>query len=73
MDKHSILLYGHRTSITLEPEFWNALTDIASRQKTSVAHLVADIDATRQTNLSSAIRVFVLKTLQKIGQQNQPE
>lgn len=68
MEKHSIVLYGHRTSITLEPEFWQALTDIAVRQNTSVAAIVAEIDGKCTTNLSSAIRVFVLKTLQKVGQ-----
>lgn len=72
MDKHSVLLYGHRTSITLEPEFWEALTDIAKRQNQSIAALVAVIDATCTTNLSSAIRVFVLKTLQEIGKQDKP-
>lgn len=68
MEKHSIVLYGHRTSVTLEPEFWQALTDIAVRQNTSVASIVAEIDGKCTTNLSSAIRVFVLKTLQETGQ-----
>lgn len=70
MDKHSIVLYGHRTSITLEPEFWQALTDIAVREKTSVAALVAALDEKRTTNLSSAIRVFIL---QEVSQQNQAQ
>lgn len=73
MKKHSILLYGHRTSLTLEPEFWQALTELAARQNMSIAALVATIDEKRTTNLSSAIRVFILKSLQEISQQNKAQ
>lgn len=62
MKKRSITLKGHRTSISLEPEFWSALEDIAASKKTSLQKLVESIDLTRQNaNLSSALRVFVLK------------
>jgi predicted DNA-binding ribbon-helix-helix protein len=51
---------GHQTSISLEAPFWRALCDIATARRMSVNALVAAIDATRDGNLSSAIRLFVL-------------
>ncbi len=61
MAKHSIVIAGHRTSISLEDAFWRALRDIAAARGQSLASLVAEIDATRgAANLSSAIRVFAL-------------
>lgn len=60
--KHSVTIAGHRTSISLEPEFWSALRDIAKRNNRSLGAEIASIDAQRSTrNLSSAIRVHVLK------------
>ncbi len=62
MKKHSLTINGHATSITLEPEFWDALNRISARDNTALAALVAQIDAMRgEQNLSSAIRVYVLK------------
>jgi predicted DNA-binding ribbon-helix-helix protein len=62
LKKRSITLKGHRTSITLEPEFWAALDDIARQKNTSLQRLVEGIDATRgDTNLSSALRVYILQ------------
>jgi predicted DNA-binding ribbon-helix-helix protein len=59
--KRSLSIAGHRTSISLEPEFWQALTFAASAKHQSVAALVADIDKVRgNRNLSSAIRVWLL-------------
>jgi predicted DNA-binding ribbon-helix-helix protein len=59
--KHSIVIAGHRTSISLEDAFWAGLRDIAAARGSSIAGLVAMIDARRgEANLSSAIRVFVL-------------
>ena len=59
--KHSLVIAGHRTSISLEDAFWSALRAIASARPISLAGLVAEIDSTRaEANLSSAIRVFVL-------------
>lgn len=58
--KVSVVVGGHRTSVSLEPAFWEALTEIAMRRGVSVNELVTEIDRDRETNLSSAIRVFVL-------------
>ena len=64
--KRSVKIAGHATSVTLEPEFWDAFKAIARVRGSSVAALIKDIDDDRgeDTNLSSAIRVFTLKTLQ---------
>jgi predicted DNA-binding ribbon-helix-helix protein len=60
--KHSMVIAGHRTSVSLEPAFWLTLKDLAARRSQSVAALVAAIDSSRgPSNLSSAIRVFVLE------------
>ncbi|MEW5726734.1 MAG: ribbon-helix-helix domain-containing protein [Pseudomonadota bacterium] len=61
MKKRSIVIAGHATSVSLEQEFWDALKEIADGRGVSVNHLVAEIDAGRDANLSSAIRVFVLR------------
>ena len=60
--KRSITIAGHRTSISLEEPFWTALAELAVREGKSVAALIAEIDRARppDSNLSSAIRVFVL-------------
>jgi predicted DNA-binding ribbon-helix-helix protein len=60
--KRSLDIAGHRTSVSLEAPFWAALADIAAERKQSLAALAAEIDRARSpgTNLSSAIRVFVL-------------
>ncbi len=55
--------FGHRrTSISLEDSFWIALKEIAASRKTTMAALIAEINAGRRGNLSSAIREFVLNT-----------
>jgi predicted DNA-binding ribbon-helix-helix protein len=62
--KRSLTIQGHRTSLSLEPEFWDALQDIAARRNLSVSSLVQIIDGNRGArNLSSACRVFVLLTV----------
>jgi predicted DNA-binding ribbon-helix-helix protein len=62
--KRSLAIAGHRTSISLEEEFWQGLRQLAQHRNQSIAALVAEIDASRgAANLSSAIRVFVLKAL----------
>lgn len=64
ISKRSLAIAGHRTSISLEDEFWQGLRQLAHNRNQSIAALVAEIDAARgTTNLSSAIRVFVLKAL----------
>lgn len=63
--KHSVSIAGHRTSISLEEPFWEALRQIADRQSISIQALIGRIDTERgEQNLSSAIRVHVLKCLQ---------
>lgn len=59
--KRSLTIAGHRTSLSLEPEFWQALNIAAKQQSKSLAGLVAEIDRNRgERNLSSAIRVWIL-------------
>ncbi|MDW3221337.1 MAG: ribbon-helix-helix domain-containing protein [Paracoccaceae bacterium] len=64
--KHSVTLKGHRTSISLEDEFWKALRDIASEKSKPINVLIAEIDVERGNSmgLASAIRLFVLRDLQ---------
>jgi len=59
--KRSIVIAGHKTSVSLEDAFWKALKEIASGLNLTLSDLVASIDTDRhQGNLSSAIRLFVL-------------
>jgi predicted DNA-binding ribbon-helix-helix protein len=63
--KRSVSIAGHRTSVSLEEPFWEALRSIADSRGVSVQALIGRIDAGRgEQNLSSAIRVFVLKAVQ---------
>lgn len=60
--KHSLTLKGHRTSVSLEPEFWEAFRSIAADLACPLNALAADIDAARgDVGLASAIRLFVLQ------------
>jgi predicted DNA-binding ribbon-helix-helix protein len=63
MPKRSVTIAGHRTSISLEEPFWQALSEIADAKGESLAGLVAAIDGkrARNTNLSAAIRIHVLE------------
>jgi len=61
LKKRSIVIAGHQTSVTLENIFWDRLKDIARDRDMSLSLLISEIDHHRQTNLSSAIRVFILK------------
>jgi len=59
--KRSFAIKGHRTSISMEAPFWEALQHAATLEHTSLAGLVAGIDATRgEAGLSSAVRVWIL-------------
>lgn len=61
MTRHSIIINGHKTSVSLEETFWVILKEIATSKGAQVSDVIADIDAAREhNNLSSAIRVFVL-------------
>lgn len=71
-EKHSVTLKGHRTSVSLEPEFWRELRTLASEREMPINALVAEIDAARgmEAGLASAIRVHVLETLKARLPQN---
>jgi predicted DNA-binding ribbon-helix-helix protein len=59
--KRSVSIAGHRTSISLEPEFWAALEEVAAMRDCSLARLIGEIDRSRAGRaLSSALRVFLL-------------
>lgn len=62
IEKRSLSIRGHRTSISLEDAFWTELRALATRRHLSLAGLIAEIDVGRSpgTNLSSAIRLHVL-------------
>ena len=66
--KRSVSIAGHRTSVSLEAPFWDALKEIAGRRGSSVQQLIGLIDAGRGgQNLSSAIRVYVLDAVRRPG------
>ncbi len=65
--KRSVMIEGHATSVSLEPAFWDALTELARARGTAINQLIAEIDRSRSGNLSSAIRVFVLRAAQGIA------
>jgi predicted DNA-binding ribbon-helix-helix protein len=63
--KRSIVLSGHKMSVSLEDAFWRGLKDIAATGRTTLSDLIGSIDADRQRgNLSSALRLFVLNHYQ---------
>ena len=61
--KRSILIRGHSTSVSLEQAFWGQVKLIAVRRKMSLNALVTEVDESRKTNLSSALRLLVLDEL----------
>lgn len=63
MRKHSVLVAGHATSLSLENAFWQEFKEIAARKGTPLNRQITEIDYRRPGNLSSAIRVFVLREL----------
>lgn len=66
-EKHSLTLRGHRTSVSLEPEFWAAFRDIAAAEGMGVNALATRIDEARSdgTGLATAIRLHVLRHYRK--------
>ncbi|MBP7064412.1 MAG: ribbon-helix-helix domain-containing protein [Ferrovibrio sp.] len=58
--KRSVVVGGHRTSISLERAFWQALRQLATIEGKTINQMVSEIDAARSGNLSSAIRVYIL-------------
>lgn len=64
LEKHSITITGHKTSLSLEPEFWEELKAICKRENKSLGKIISEIDEIpTDDNLSSKIRVFVLKKI----------
>ena|SRR5215475_9522486 len=63
--KRSVVVAGHRTSVSLEAEFWSELKAIAAERKQSINELVETVDRGRAGNLSSALRLFVLAELRR--------
>ena len=63
--KRSFALAGHRTSVALEPEFWDQLARFAAQRDMPLGRLVAELDAGRspEQNLASVLRVFVVRKL----------
>jgi len=67
--KRSVVVWGHKTSVSLEPDFWRCLNGIARSAGRPIANLIEEVDHNRRygpqeernTNLSSALRLFVLK------------
>ncbi|MDC0656869.1 ribbon-helix-helix domain-containing protein [Leisingera sp. SS27] len=66
--KHSLTLRGHRTSVSLEDDFWDAFREIAVQEGRAINDLAAEIDETRgeDCGLASAIRLFVLRRLRAL-------
>ena len=65
MEKHSVMIFGHHTSFTLEAEFWGVLKEIAKAKNITIGTLIEQIDSQRKEHLSSAIRVYILNTLKQ--------
>jgi predicted DNA-binding ribbon-helix-helix protein len=60
--KRSVVIDGHKTSVSLEDQFWNDLKEIAYVQRMTLSKMIGEIDKVRQhSNLSSALRLFVLE------------
>ena len=64
--KRSVMVNGHKTSVSLEDGFWTGMKEIAAGRSMTLSELVAEIDKNRQQgNLSSALRLYVLEFYQK--------
>ena len=63
--KKSITIKKHRTSLSLEKEFWDALKIISNEQKCSIETLISKIDSNRKTSLASSVRIYLLKFYMK--------
>ena len=69
--KRSFSIRGHRTSISLEAAFWEALGEIAKQRRQALAQLVAQVDAARgEAGLSSSVRIFILDHYRAAAQHN---
>ena len=65
LERRTLTVSGHRTSVALEPAFWRELAALAASRNLAIAALVTEIDAARQGSLASAIRVYVVEALRK--------
>jgi len=63
IQRHSVVVSGHRTSVSVEDEFWDEVAVIAARRGISRNALISEIDRDRDGNLSSAVRLYVLRAL----------
>lgn len=63
--KRSVIIAGHKTSVSLEEAFWDELTAIAAERGQSVSRLIGETDRARDGNLSSALRLLVLDDLRR--------
>ena len=71
--KRSIVVAGHKTSVSLEEAFWNGMKEISGLRDMTLSELVGEIDSNRQQgNLSSAIRLFVLRLFPFAGEPRRP-
>ncbi|MGN0929878.1 MAG: ribbon-helix-helix domain-containing protein [Alphaproteobacteria bacterium] len=69
LEKHSITLMGHKTSISIEREFWEELQKISKAQNKSINEIISSIDIGKHNgNLSSSIRVFIIQYLKGLIQ-----
>jgi predicted DNA-binding ribbon-helix-helix protein len=72
--KRSVVIRGHKTSVSLEQPFWDAFRDIAEGGRLSTSALLRKVDAERNSaNLSSAIRVFVLRHMRDLANAGRPQ
>ena len=65
--KKSITLKNHRTSLSLEKEFWDAIYKIAEKEKSSIQSLISGIDINRKSSLASSTRDFILQYYKQIN------
>jgi predicted DNA-binding ribbon-helix-helix protein len=73
VEKRSVIAGKHKTSVSLEDEFWSGVKEIAAVRQTTCSNLLSDINNDRQSgNLSSAIRLFVLQHYQDRAQRVSP-
>ena len=63
LQKRSVLISGHATSVSLEEEFWVALKRVSTDREQSINELISELDRNRVGNLSSTIRVFILRQI----------
>ncbi len=72
--KRSVVIHGHKTSVSLEQPFWDAFRNLAEGERISTSALLRKVDAEREhANLSSAIRVFVLRRMREMADARVPQ